>query len=526
MKHPDQNQHRIPQVYLRLWSFKDKGNADALTVLKKGDPVSHYKRVKYFTAERNLFDTTLHDDGFERFFDEKCKYVETNYPKIIKALAANNHDGQTRIYLTEFMSNLFVRQRKTFEFLTSVIEKEHLRSKFLNEIAILEQEEETRLIKALYEEMAIDDDHTIDSRVSAVILQAWKHFNKVLQRFDHVILKAPTDRNWFTSDNPVIVKNFGKDAWLIGPDAEVYFAISKQHLVCMFLRNNSPNEMLLKFPSDTPTDVPLDIFDDIMKNVFIKSNPDYFILGEDLGHYNAETSEFENRYSAADMKEPYEYRSKISLMDTPSPPDLTDENLEKLLTKLDAEFEPTILKVETHPDAIENECVAIVDRMVTEQGGKRILGWQVWEGPYLMEAEFHVVWETPDGTLKDVSIKKNKVPYILFIEDDRLTYEGKQINNIRLNLTQAPLVDDFIETCNQQFRLFNKGKRAFLYGNDLADHLTTSQIDNIDKATKTKSLIWHLLDSGGNEHSQCPCGTGRKYKNCHHLIAMQLKRLD
>ena len=97
MNQPDQNQHRIPQVYLRQWSFKDKRNADTLCVMKKGDPVSHYKTVKNFTAEKNLFDTTLHDEGFERFFDEKCKYVETNFPKIITSLQMNDYSGQIRI---------------------------------------------------------------------------------------------------------------------------------------------------------------------------------------------------------------------------------------------------------------------------------------------------------------------------------------------------------------------------------------------------------------------------------------------
>lgn len=511
---------------MRQWSFKDRGNADTVCVLKKGDPVAHAKHVKNFTAEKNLFDTTVHDEGFERFFDEKCKYVESNYPRLLSALSTNTYDGQARIYLTEFMSNLFVRQRKTFEFLMSIIEQKHLRVKFLNEIAMLEKDEDHSLIKGVYEEVAIDSDHTVESKVSAVILQAWKHFKEVLSRFDHVLIKAPPDRSWFTSDNPIITVNFGKDAWFVGPDAEMYFPISKEYLVYMFFNGLGTNSMLRTMPLDIPTEVSCEIFDNVMHSVIKESKPDYFILGEDLCLLNMETGEYQKSYRPVDRSEPHEYRTKVALMDTPTPPNLDDKNLEKLLTKLDAEFEPIILQVETHQDAIENECIAIVDRMMSENGGKRILGWQIWQGPYIMEAEFHAVWETLEGVLKDVSFKKVKVKDIVFVEDERLTYEGKQINNVRLNLLEISLVDDFIEACNQQFRLLNKGKRGLLYGKELADHLTTDQLNNIGHVNHVKSLILKLLNSGGDKNSPCPCNERRKYKNCHGELVTKLKRLD
>lgn len=526
MSPSDQDQHRIPKVYLRLWSFKARGNADTLCVLKKGDPVAHLKSVKKFTAERNLFDTTIHEEGFERYFDEKCNIVETNYTKLLTALASDTYDGQSRIYLGEFVSNLFVRQRKTFEFLISIIDKEHLRAKFLNEIAVLEPKQNSPLIKAVYEEVAIDNEHTIESRVSAIILQGWKHYNSVVQRFNHVILKAPQERIWFTSDNPVITTNFGKNAFLMGAETEIYFALSKEYLVYMFLEGKETYKAIHSFETDSITEVSLEIYDDITKNVIIKSNPDYFILNEETSYYNAQSGEFEKKYRAAYQGEPHAYRGKISLMDTPTPPKLNDENLERLLVMLDAEFDPIELEVETHPDADENECIAIVDRLVREQGGKRILGRQIWEGPYIMEAEFHAVWEMPDGTLKDVSKKKGKQPYIVFVEDDKVIYEGKQISNVRLNLLKLPLVDDLIEVYNQEYRLLNKGERSLLYGRELNAILTQEQINNINYVLEIKKLIWTLLDSGGNENYPCPCKRGRKYKNCHGEHVKKLKKLS
>lgn len=526
MMKKDQLQHRIPQVYLRLWSFKDKSNADTLCVLKKGDPVPHRKHVKKFTAEINLFDTTIHDAGFERFFDEKCKYVETNYPKVVSALTHGTYSGQTRIYLTEFTSNLFVRQRKTFEFLTSIIDKEYLRNKFLNEFTILEDDDNPNLIKAVYEEISIDIEHTIDSRVSAVILPAWKHFNKVIGHFNHVILKAPQERAWFTSDNPVIVHWFGVDGWILGPDAEVYFPISKEYLVYMFSEKLEKSGSLRSLPFDQVSDATIEIFDDIMFNVIGKQNPDYAVLGEDLSLHNLETGELEKVYRPVDPREPHEHRKTLSLMNTIGPPALDNEHLESLLVKMDAEFEPVELKVETHPNAKENECISIVDQMIQENGGKRILGWQLWESAYILEAEFHVVWETVDGTLKDISRKKEGITYIVFVEDERLVYKNKQMDNIRLNIFKIPLVEDFIECCKQVFRLMNKGERSLLYGQDLANRLTRNQLDNIERVTSVKTFLWQFLESGGKEDYLCPCKSGRKYMNCHHKIVQTFKRLD
>lgn len=525
---PKKNQHRIPQVYLREWSFKDHNQADTLCVLKKGDPVAHPRNIRSFTAETNLFDTDVHEPGSERHFDELCKYSENNYPSVLTALRKNTYDGQIRIYLSEFVSNLFVRQRNTFDFLSSLIEKEHLRNKVLTELAILEPDTHVNIVKAVYEEVAIDTKHTLENRVSAIILQAWKHFNKVLQQFEHVILQAPPNRLWYTSDNPVMILHEGKDGWILGPDAELYFALSKEYLVYMHATGRG-NRSLTTLPKDVPIEITIELFEQIaLETIIPNSQHDFAILSEDVCGYNVETEEYQDqKYKPVDPKNAHVQRRRISLMDIPTPPHLDDPNFEKLLLMLDAEIDPIMIPVESHPDAVENECIVIVDRMVSERGGRRILGWQIWEGPYLMEAEFHAVWETPDGSLKDVSKKRHPLRQIVFVEDERLRYIGRQVNSVRLNLSKLALVDDFIRVCNFEFRLLNKGKRALLYGKALNEYLTEIQLKNIHKVQTHKSLIWELLDSGGNENSPCPCKQGRKYKNCHgNNIINRLKTLD
>lgn len=43
-------------------------------------------------------------------------------------------------------------------------------------------------------------------------------------------------------------------------------------------------------------------------------------------------------------------------------------------------------------------CINVLHR-VRHHGGRRVNGWIIWESQPLDEAEFHCVWESPEGSL-------------------------------------------------------------------------------------------------------------------------------
>jgi hypothetical protein len=511
----NQEQHRIPQVYWRQWCFRDsKTNAETLSVLAYGQAVSHYVKVKRFTAVTNLFDTTLFEPGSERFFDKMCIRTESNYQKVIKALNTGEYDPQTRIYLTEFVSNIFVRQQWTYDFFTWILERKHIRKKLFREISILDNDNENGLIEKMYEEMAIDPEHTMDSKVSAVLVQAWKHFKTAFQRFNHIIVKAPVGRFWNTTDNPVIVHNMGNDGWVAGPECEIYFPISKDFLLYMHVDKVKKENTFISLPENKISEISIDDFDHVALQVIAKSKCNYHVIGENIGYYNASTGVHEERYTRPQSPDNGS-REDYKLVGTPYPPAPDDQDLLVILKRLKTDAIPTVVKVDTHADARENECIEIVDKMVSLFGGERILGWQIWQGGFLIEAEFHAVWQKDDGQIIDVSIKKNKIPAIVFVPDKGLQYKGKQINSVRVNLTKNPVVDDFIRLWNIRHKLLNKGKRSELYGEELWRSLTSEQQENIRRVLKLIALLEQFLESGADEDTLCFCRSGRKYKNCH-----------
>lgn len=296
------NQHRIPQVYLRQWCFRDAvSKAEKLSVMKRFDPQTHYKSVKSFTTESNLFDSSLHEAGHERHFDKLCITVEHNYTKVLKALNNNIYDEQTRIYLSEFISNIFVRQQKTYNFFREIIQHSDVRKKFFNEITIFDEDASPELTKAVLEEMAIDPDHTIDSKTSTFILPAWKHFKIAFSRFNHVILKAGDQTPWLTTDNPVILTESLDDGWIISQRTEIYFPISKNYLLYMYLDGGSKDPKLSKLKSDSIHPVKSKLVDKIMRKVVLKSNYDYMIMSMNMGYFDAEKNKHVERYTPVEF---------------------------------------------------------------------------------------------------------------------------------------------------------------------------------------------------------------------------------
>lgn len=196
-------------------------------------------------------------------------------------------------------------------------------------------------------------------------------------------------------------------------------------------------------------------------------------------------------------------------------PKLESISLQKILTVINSTNKPVELKVEAEVGSEINDCVNIVDEKILQFGGLSVLGWQLWESPYLIEAEFHAVWQTPDGELKDITPKEGNIARILFLADERIQYTGRQINSIRINKINSELVDDLIQLRNLLFEFENFGKRQNLYDKDFEQSLNEIELSTWRRMSVLKMDICNLLDKGINEFSSCPCNKGKLFKNCH-----------
>ena len=67
-------------------------------------------------------------------------------------------------------------------------------------------------------------------------------------------------------------------------------------------------------------------------------------------------------------------------------------------------------------EAVMLDCFVNVSRYAERFGGSIQYGWLIWEWPTIMiEAEFHAVWVTPQGALKDITPNPFGMGQVLFL---------------------------------------------------------------------------------------------------------------
>lgn len=192
------------------------------------------------------------------------------------------------------------------------------------------------------------------------------------------------------------------------------------------------------------------------------------------------------------------------------PKELTPD-IKLLISKLKIPEDVLHVPCRPEPDAPQNECFPLVEEKVRNLGGKRVLGWQIWQTTLLVEAEFHAVWVSPEGEYIDITPKSLTFSEILFIPDPKAVYEGKQVNNVRINTTRNSLVDEYIAVHDALFRIENRGKRALRY--ELSLQGREANAHHVLNAAKP--MLEMMVLQGDTRKSPCLCGSGRKYKVCH-----------
>lgn len=82
------------------------------------------------------------------------------------------------------------------------------------------------------------------------------------------------------------------------------------------------------------------------------------------------------------------------------------------------EQEPIYVLHSPIPGAPLKACFTIVQQQILTHGGSQITGWRIVEFTNIrLEAEFHVIWESPDGDLLDITPQEHNFSQTLFLPD-------------------------------------------------------------------------------------------------------------
>jgi len=190
-------------------------------------------------------------------------------------------------------------------------------------------------------------------------------------------------------------------------------------------------------------------------------------------------------------------------------------HIEELCKELAPNYQPNFLEFFPEEGAEVNDCFNIVKEKVEHYNGEIRYGWEIWEIPSVMvEAEFHCVWRDPSGTLHDITPKPPPIKKILFLPDPAMTYEGRQVNNIRRAICSEPVVLDFIKVCDEEFELKNRGSRAYEHGQIVLEDAEAEEMENINIKKADLGMRIQPLIAKPGRNDPCLCGSGKKFKKC------------
>ena len=185
--------------------------------------------------------------------------------------------------------------------------------------------------------------------------------------------------------------------------------------------------------------------------------------------------------------------------------------LNELLKLINSDHQLRNVRVKVEPGAEIANCYYNVSDKVKRDGGNSIYGWAIWCDQYICESEMHAVWESPTGELIDITPRPNHSTEIQFVQVDGFIYSGKPVDNIRLNMTENEVVDDWINVCKGIEMIYRNGRRIDEDRVAIAENITPL----LTFLESIKPAFEPYLNSGGAAPKACFCGRPLSYNNCH-----------
>jgi len=163
--------------------------------------------------------------------------------------------------------------------------------------------------------------------------------------------------------------------------------------------------------------------------------------------------------------------------------------IEAFCRQLDPTGKPVWVDVRPAPGVIAGEDFASLKSHVASHSGRIQFGWILWENPgWFLEAEFHGIWVSPEGELRDILPRGDGARRLLFLPDSRRTFHGESIPNQFMALSHSPDVRAVVESAEYHSRL-----RA---------------------EVQTQARRLRVAPGSAARNDPCPCGSGLKYKKC------------
>lgn len=194
-------------------------------------------------------------------------------------------------------------------------------------------------------------------------------------------------------------------------------------------------------------------------------------------------------------------------MSLKTPTDIRQHILKKCL-EITAN-EPFFIEVRPWINSNINDCFNNVRSYLKDNDGRIVYGWKIKEfANCFIDFEFHAVVLISKNSYLDITPDQSNK--ILFMEDDHLKFEGKQIDNIRLPIRKTKLILQYLSLWEDRYKLLNNGPNEVKFGRVSVNKNDYESLMN--KIIEIEQILNRYIKIGPNE--KCPCGSNRKFKKC------------
>ncbi len=283
----NQDQHKIPQVYLKKFGYINSNNQWKISVKSGDEKFIRQKSIESFTAVTNIFDIESDDLNIPRMFEQLNCNLETEYNNILSELENNGKlNDKSYAYLLQITANLIARSDYWREAILEMLQYEN-KENFLE--AILghhskDNEEFQKIREQPFFRKLADSppfeviNHTLLYFISYLMLRLW--------HYEIVFIQSPNERPWFTSTNPVIVHNRMEPMEIFNKDSEIYFPLSPNYLAYFHFRDSEDKENHLRaYESNKIYPATEDEYSSL-QNIIIENPSDLLIIAGEFKYSN------------------------------------------------------------------------------------------------------------------------------------------------------------------------------------------------------------------------------------------------
>lgn len=246
---PNQAQHKIPKVYLKQFGYLNNEQW-MVSVIQRGEDFSRQKSIDSFTAETNVFDIESEDERFPRMFESLNSEIENLYPEMLADIDEDEIlPDKCWGIIVQLTPNMMVRSDYWRDIVRNILESKN-KNGFLEIIISIHSKSYKDLnnLKKKQFYKVISEGKITNSKLNRILLLFLNYLFHHLKELDLIILEAPTDKQFFTSDNPV---NFNPNQekgklGFFSKNTEVYFPLSSKYLAYFHFRNSNTSNPILR----------------------------------------------------------------------------------------------------------------------------------------------------------------------------------------------------------------------------------------------------------------------------------------